>query len=831
MPIIRLSDTNTQAFDEEYFIQQHAKEKFEELIRGFIKPAKTEEFITNKDCKPQSTCTETERVHNTILVDGKRGMGKTSFILSVLRFLEQDAELRHKKICNLCIIDPTMIEAKENIFLNIIARIKERVDEYRKSDRLLNERCYQTWEYALKKLAAGLSILDGVGSEQLNNELWDSPELILEKGLDNSKQGWKLESHFHDFLRVSLSLLEKDVFLLVLDDIDTSLKEGKAILETLRKYLTSKQLIIVMLGDIDLYATIVRQLQWEKMDPNGTLINYEKEDNEVKSIYRTQIEHLEEQYLTKLLKPENRIKLKTILELKAELGIHCDNDVSQPLTKVVRDLVEYTFLTKHQSRYAKLYEQTLLAQSTRSVVQVLKGGFECGIIRSNQNAPDQHNLNSFVDVLRQVFFTTLKKNLESFDLLYSTKEYNLLNRVAMYMLRKDISRDSHMKLLPEFRDDDMNITMFFLNAEINAQLKSQHYLSYLIKVGYALERFGAVGDPEHPERFIGHVGLDSNISNTHISRRMLGTFKVDSNIHQNRIFFGNFFLSKDDRKKISNGKNMALFMSRVFYPKCGHYTFLSLFNLLGVLADISVLAEISVDDERKMGCKKILEDCNLIRDFHGYNSNSVSGSEDYSFEADSEMTVFDVNIDHEKMSEWSKNASNITQLLSAADLANIWVRIAYNFNGIDSEPKNKSKTYKERFDLYIAALLNAIYICCEEKKGKNPDIKNPVTDLKYFWKKVDKYEQDSEYTLFDYLYSCPLWEEDFGPLLEDLKYIKQKTIIEYSRLSDADKINAIRSIPEWETLQISQIRKELQRNYTDVRPNIHSLVNNARNIL
>jgi hypothetical protein len=818
MPIIRLSDTDTQAFENEFFIQQDAKESVQKLINGFIEPKP--DSRANQDCKSQSTCIDASRVHHTILVDGKRGMGKTSFILSVLRSLEQDDTWRQKKICNLCIIDPTMIETKEHIFLNIVARIKDDVDKYRRKSNSVSDECYKAWEHALKKLAGGLSVLDGVGSNQLKDDLWDSPELILEKGLDNSKHGWKLEHHFHDFLRVSLNLLEKDVFLLVLDDIDTSLKEGKDILETLRKYLTSKQLIIIMLGDIDLYATIVRQLQWEKMDPRGTLYKYEKEGTEVKEIYRAQIEHLEEQYLVKLLKPENRIKLKTILELKEEIQTLKVDGRTQSMSEFMDDLVNAVFF---QSRYSKLYEQALLVQSTRSVVQVMKGWDE----------KNNSDLNAFVDVLRQVFFTTLKKNLGPFDLLYSTKAHNLLNRLAVYMLKKAISRDSHMKLLPEYRDDDKNITMFFLNAEINAQLKPHQYLSYLIKVGYTLDRFGAVGDIDYPEKFIDHIGLNSDISNAHIARRLLSTFNVESNIHQNRIFFGAFFLSENDRKKISNGKNLALFMSRVFSPKGGRYTFLSLFNLLGVLADISILGEILVDDERNEACKRVLEDCNLIRDFHSYYSSPVGDSEDYGFDADFGISIFDINIDIDKMSDWSNNASKITQFLSAADLANIWIRLAYTFKGIDSESKNKSKTYNERLDLYIAALFNAVYICCEEKKGNTPDIKNPATDPKYFWNKIrtDEGKNEYEYTLFDYLFECPIWCTVFDISLNDLKDIKQKMVIDFRRLNEADKINAIKSIPGWKTLQAFQIRKELLKDYTNVPPNINSLVTAAKNIL
>lgn len=833
-PIIRLSDTDTHPFNNENFIQQDAKAAFNKLIDGFIKHA------INAKSNSSSICIDIQsRIHNTILINGQRGMGKTSFILSILYQKEFQKEDWLKDACKLGIIDPTLIETKEHIFLNIISRIKDTVDDCFKCSCRVGDQGYQDWKKSLNKLAGGLSVLDGVGSDQLKDALWDSPELILENGLVNAKQGSKLECHFHDFLTVSLQLLDKKVFLLVLDDIDTSLGEGKAILETLRKYLTSKQLIIVMLGDIDLYATIVRQLQWEKMDPRGTLYKYEsqgKEGKEIKEFYRSQIEHLEEQYLTKLLKPENRIQLKTIQELKETVMVQVDEENPKQLSVFVRDLVETVFfpnyqftcskpykqpLARHQFSYSKLYEQILLNQPTRSVIQVLKGWADWEKTYQNQTNPNKADLTAFVEVLRQVFFTTLKKKLEPFDLLNATNDSHLLNRLALFMLKKNLNRDSHLKLLPEYRDDDDNIAMLFLNAVINAQLKPEQYLSYFIKVGYSLDRFRGVGNTEHPEKFIDHSGLDSDNSNVHIARRLLTTFKIDSNINKNPVFFGNIFILKDDLEKISCGSNLALFMSRVYNPKGGHYTFLSLFNLLGILADISALADISDDEERISQLKA----CDLIRDFHGYYSDSGDASGDDSSDVPYDMQSFDITPTMlNSVSDWSKKAANINQSLSAADLANIWIRLAYTLSGIDSESKNKSKAYADRLKLYIAAFLNAVYIRCEEKKGKKPDIKNPVTDPQYFWNKVIKTdEKQDEYTLFDYLNECPVLKQNFVDSLEVLLNIKPSVVdrmskgrklrVDFRDMSEAQKIGAIRSIYGWESLSAVEIRRQLMSDY------------------
>jgi hypothetical protein len=70
--------------------------------------------------------------------------------------------------------------------------------------------------------------------------------------------------------------------IIIFDDIDTSLDKGIIILEVLRKYLTTPKIIAVLLGDIELYSTLVRQMQWKKIDPNKVLQEYEFDKNKEK---------------------------------------------------------------------------------------------------------------------------------------------------------------------------------------------------------------------------------------------------------------------------------------------------------------------------------------------------------------------------------------------------------------------------------------------------------------------------------------------------------------------------------------------------------------------
>lgn len=796
MAIINLSDTDARSFDVENFIQNDAKVIFEDKVVQYL--LQNEQDKNKVDCK-----TEFKRSHNTILVNGKRGMGKTSFILSVIK----QSSAWHEDVCVLDIIDPTMIEMKEHIFLNIVSSIQEQVDNKYRNCEGFNESIYQSWKQSLIKLSGGLSVLDGVGSDHLKEALWDSPELILERGLANAKQGSKLERNLHHFISESLRVLEKKAFLLVLDDIDTSLTEGKAVLETLRKYLTSPRLIVTMLGDIDLYSTIVRQLQWEKMDSNGTLKKYEDLET-----FRNQVDHLEEQYLTKLLKPENRITLKTLFDLRNQITVQ--NSIGgdlDDLDKHVGDLVNHLFYTDDQPKYAQLYKNVLLSQSTRSVIQVLKGW---------QTSQDKQDDMLFLDTLYQVFFTTLKKHLESFGLLEPSCELTV-STLAKYMMHKGLSKDSGMKLLPDFDKDETNVATIYLNALVNTRLKPQQYLSYFIKVGYALERFNTVSDAK-PDRFINHVGMNGSISNTKLAKRLLTTFKIGSNTYTtNPVFFGNFSVKNDDLEKLASTDNFALLLSRVYNPKTGRYSFLSLFNLLGVLADLS--------------CEKtpenVLSKINLICDFYVFDDTATGAtSNEDIIETKYPIPQFDVTaVLKNQLIDWCKKSELINQQLSLADLAKMWTRLAYSFNEIDSRSENKGKAYGELLKLYVAALLNSVYIHCEQKKGKHVDIKNPSTDPQFFFDKLKGYESENLYTLFDYLYECPALKPDIISLPENLKSSHSapkpaRNKKDFKKLSETEQKKAIASIDGWENYKSITVQNKLRNlGYKNVPSNLEPL--------
>ncbi len=313
------------------------------------------------------------RYHDVIAVLGARGSGKTTFILNALRKVCKDKE---DTVCNIGIIDPTLIDVKESIFLNIISRIRAEVDVWHDKDigHPVSEEKYETFLKALSNLARGIAQINGIGSNELSHDAWDSPNFIMEEGLANVRQGEFLERDFHMFIDRALDCLDQKAFIMAFDDIDTNFTRGWDVLEIIRKYLTSPQLIVLLSGDFDLYSCLVRMNQWAYFE-KGYL---EKEVGENGSLaaFRRRVDSLEDQYLLKIMKPSRRIELRNMGQvmqrhvvkvLFSKTGDKEAPSLENVLVTMLKDHYQLTSSTGLKEAVAHLINQPV-----RTIIQVLQ---------------------------------------------------------------------------------------------------------------------------------------------------------------------------------------------------------------------------------------------------------------------------------------------------------------------------------------------------------------------------------------------------------------------------------------------------------------------------
>ena len=130
---------------------------------------------------------------------------------------------------------------------------------------------------------------------------WNDTTFVMRDGLRRVAGANNLEKYFHVFIKQSLDLLSteepeerKKYFLIAFDDVDTDFAKGWPVLETLRKYLTSPQLITFLSGDLDLYSFVVRKKQWDNFGKGLLRNEFDKRGLHFKS-YPELVEKLESQ--------------------------------------------------------------------------------------------------------------------------------------------------------------------------------------------------------------------------------------------------------------------------------------------------------------------------------------------------------------------------------------------------------------------------------------------------------------------------------------------------------------------------------------------------------
>lgn len=244
------------------------------------------------------------RTHNAILVQGGRGSGKTTFLLNALQRLNErkDADIVSvaSELHVLPMIDPTLIETKENIVIVILSMIEAAIEHLSDDNGQM--------EKARQALSEGLGLLDGIGSSSVYGSEWEDANWVMSRGLHKAKKGRLFELKFGVYLETALKMLNKKAFVLAFDDVDTNFTHGHTILETIRKYLTSPRLVLLLSGDLDLYGRLLRRniystfgKQVLKYDPD--IIGGDKQN------LSHAVLELEEQYLLKIVPPQNRIAM------------------------------------------------------------------------------------------------------------------------------------------------------------------------------------------------------------------------------------------------------------------------------------------------------------------------------------------------------------------------------------------------------------------------------------------------------------------------------------------------------------------------------------------
>ncbi|AUW47204.1 hypothetical protein [Rhizobium leguminosarum] len=499
------------------------KRVIEKLYR---RPEDDENLERRSGYRPSSLNVMKSRRHETIMISARRGDGKTTFLTDILRFIEKrqagdapnelfeyiEMEGGPASLYSLGIVDPTLIETKQNIVVMIIEKIKAAVDQAKRADRPAAEDQYREFKQRLRELAAGLTLLDGIGDESLHGKEWVDPDYVLDKGLDRASAAAAFERSFYRYVGEACRFLTVDAFVLAVDDVDTSFERGWPVLEAIRKYLATPRLKLLLAGDMKLYNLLVRQQQWKQM--TSDFINAERQVPRNQS-YSDQIapmiDVLQDQYLVKIVRPENRIDLQplTYYAERASISFTIGN------TKAVTERMV-------SRRYAKLLlglgapedvatiQSIMLRLPMRSSLQLYSSVWP---LLSNGSRDDQSQQYEIaLDTLRHVASTGLMVLDFDENELRNPDPDRIFGVFAGWMTKKDLWR-TMARFYPEGLEESSDLAAMSVGATLVDLFRRQPraMIDYWLKVCTIREKIdrGDITTPERLKELLDHLNIRS----------------------------------------------------------------------------------------------------------------------------------------------------------------------------------------------------------------------------------------------------------------------------------------------------------------------------------
>ncbi|AIY65863.1 antiviral RADAR system adenosine triphosphatase RdrA [Pseudoalteromonas piratica] len=297
------------------FWQYEAREKLVDKLEIFLKDA--EQYREDRNKNPNKTWLS----HNSILVTGKRGTGKTVFLRNCAAMwkahCDNNEKSLFKSICFLPEIDPTMLVDHDNFANVVIAQIYTQVENKLNTDSCCanvtidsrEEQKNYFYNY-LKKLA------DSLGKKE---------EFEGCRGIDKImqyKSGISIEQYFHGFIESALKIIDCSAFVLPIDDVDMALERAYEVVDDVRRLLGCPYIIPIVSGDYSLYEQMVSNHFDEKAyrDRSG--------DTEQKNKGIELAHELTDAYLTKVFPNNMRISLLPIEFIAPTLSLKVKSNKS-----------------------------------------------------------------------------------------------------------------------------------------------------------------------------------------------------------------------------------------------------------------------------------------------------------------------------------------------------------------------------------------------------------------------------------------------------------------------------------------------------------------------
>lgn len=743
--IVLNHSTYAHKFQKENLIHQYEFEQAINTIQTQLRIIKENEESKNEGFK---------RMHNAIAIFGERGTGKTSFLYTVLNYCNTNMK---DEIQSIGLIDPTLLEEKAHVFLLILSLINEEVE------KILNKKgCsitdnnygkYAQWKEKLRKLAKAIPSLDDIG-KKYNEDNWQDAEYIMDKGLKDMNASYHLEDNFHTLIDYALKILNKKAFLITFDDIDINFEKGWRVLETIRKYLTSPKLIVLMCGSLPLYNLNVRLQQWKQIGSKNQL-----PEEEVAN-YKSIVYQLENQYMLKVFKTQNRIHLNSLNynqkwnNITYKVKWYHENSETD-LNKAYKTILNEIGIEGEVS--VRIFENYFKSMSIRSQINYLM---------SNWNLEDKLK-NKFHIKRLEAFLSRMYGNQIDVDLMLNTPN-KLTICILRYLIKANKLRDSY-QLFPVTEDETVNACLSGLTTLYAWSVKDNPFLifDYILRIGYLRNLIQAESDEKRIAQLITYGSFREDIS----FKNIIG-LAMACQIFLNQGLVEHIKIKKEDIN-IEPEKNFIInlplcSLRKVSSNQGEHYY--SIFLLFAVIAQALKRINNILDEESAiMEIKKLILDLQLSR-------NYFVPKEEFEYLDDSEKTdnskQQDIKVQQSEtenldklakdLYEWKKIYTISSKTFPPYLLGRIATRFFFMSQKINTEwDKNLDKNLGDLMYYSVISFLNTCLVIegQEYLKNNKTDQSNHEIKPNVFYenlKNTKNSNTNNEMSLTLWLIKCPL---------------------------------------------------------------------------
>lgn len=287
---IHLGDENRIYIEKDVEHSPLFAEQYEQLIR------KMAEYISSASKNGDTIEYNSLNENNIFLINGERGSGKTSMLVSMHRHMQQKDNVFEKKFLCLHVIDPSSFTNNANILQIIIAELFKAFKEGTK-DKTIGYEAKNAITGIFVEIKHALCILE---SSTLASKMDDSDI----ESLTDMSNAMDLEELIKRLVTKMLGVLEKDKLLVCIDDLDVNTTHAYDMLEQIRKYLILPKVVILIAAKTKQLLEVVLQhflIEYRPLISSGTMTIQD-------------VQEMSNKYLLKLLPLDHRVDLDSAIE-------------------------------------------------------------------------------------------------------------------------------------------------------------------------------------------------------------------------------------------------------------------------------------------------------------------------------------------------------------------------------------------------------------------------------------------------------------------------------------------------------------------------------------